>query len=162
MNLINPYTVFGFFGLVMVTLALWKPQTARIVFGIFYLIMALVVNLPLVINDPMSFSSAGANALLPVYRWFFTQILPQAPVLLGSMLIVVEISIGLLILSKGGWARLGLLGGLLFCTFITFVGKEELTAPILALAFALLLRRRFDRSLPELLRRAPRTQPQPL
>ena len=57
---------------------------------------------------------------------------------------------GLLILSKGRWVRYGLAAGIVFCIGLVPVGIEEITSPAIGLALAFLLRRNFDRSLPEL------------
>ena len=63
-----------------------------------------------------------------------------------------EITIALMMLSKGRYAKWGLIGGMVFLIGITPLGVWTLANPILAVAMALLLRREYDRSLPEMLR----------
>ncbi len=62
------------------------------------------------------------------------------PLLFVIPLILFEISVGVLILSKGRWTKLGLIAGTLFCLFLTPLGSESITTPLIALAIALLLR----------------------
>ncbi len=66
-------------------------------------------------------------------------------------LIIFESAVGILILSKGHWNRIGLVLGMLFCLFTTPIGIEEITSPALALAVGLLLRKDFDRSCLEII-----------
>jgi len=145
--LINPYTVVSAFILILLALAIFKPQAARIVSGVFFLVMGLGVNLAVLLIDPALFVAAGENALLPVYRWFFTQVLASAPVPFAILLILFETVVGVLILSKGRWVKLGLAGGIAFSLWITFAGTMMLTSPGFAIVFGLLLRHTFDRSL---------------
>lgn len=150
-SLINPFTVVIGFALVILLLDFFKPQAARIVVGIFFLIMAFGVNLTVLLTDPSLIAATGAKALLPVYRWFFTEIIAAHPDLWMIPLILFESTVGCLILSKGKWTRLGLLAGTLWCLWLTPVGIEEVTAPALALAIGLLMRNNFDRSIIEIL-----------
>ena len=139
-SLINPFTVMVSFALFLILLGYFKPQAARIVLGIFFLIMALAVNVPMALTQPHMFAEAGRSAYLPIYRWFFTVVIAWNPLLFVIPLILFEISTGLLILSQGRWAKLGLLFGSLFCLFLAPLGIESVTTPLLALAIALLLR----------------------
>ena len=150
-TMINPFSVTLTFAGVLILLGLFKPQAARIIFGIFFLIMALGVNIPVILTDPNLFVAAGANALLPIYRWFFTSVLAWNPVLFAIPLVIFETTVGVLLLSKGKYVKYGLIGAALFCLFIAPVGIEEIMCPSLSLAALLLLRRTFDRSLVDLM-----------
>jgi hypothetical protein len=149
-NPINPITTVLAFALALIALDVFKPQAARIVIGIFFLVMALGANLTIVLIDPHLYVLAGEHALLPVYRWFFTSVLAWNPVVFVIPLIGFETAVGALILSRGRWVRWGLLLGMLFCIAISPLGIEDLTGLALALALALLLRQRFDRSVVEM------------
>jgi hypothetical protein len=63
-----------------------------------------------------------------------------------------EITIALMMLSRGRYAKWGLIGGIVFLLAITPLGVWTLANPLLALALALLVRKEYDRSLPEMLR----------
>lgn len=136
----NPYSVVGSFGLALIALAIWKPQAARMTIGIFYLVMALGVNLPLLALNPGLYPLAGSHALLPLYRWFFTVVMPLALIPLIKTLILVEAAIGLAVLYRGKAVKVGLIAVALFCLLITPVGMEEITAPLIGIAALLSLR----------------------
>ncbi len=157
MNLINPFTVSIAIAAGLAALAFFRPQIGRVVTGFFFLIMALGVNVPVALTDPTLFAAAGANALLPPYRWFFTEVLTRWPLPFVIALILFETSVGVLILSQGKAVRLGLIGATLFCLFITPVGVEELTAPLLIISYVLLLRQDFPRPVIHLPKWVPQT-----
>jgi hypothetical protein len=139
MNIINPYTVMISFAVILALLVYFRPAIGRIVTGIFFLVMAFGVNIPMAIIDPGLFAAAGANALLPVYHWFFGLILAQYPLPFVILLILFEATIGVMILSRGWTVHLGLIGACLFCLFLTPVGMEEITSPLLIIPFGMLL-----------------------
>ncbi len=149
--MITPVTVILSFALFMLALAVFKPQAGRIVFGIFFLLMAWAVNFPIMLTDPMSFVTAGEHAYIPFYRWFFTTVLAWNPLPFIVLLIGLETSIGVLSLSKGRWARLGLGIGAIFCLGIAWVCQEALMMPSVAIAPLLLMRKEFPASLVEML-----------
>ncbi len=134
-----PAIVVALFGFIFIALALWKPNSGRIFIGVFYLAMAFGVNLPLVILHPVLYPLAGSHSYLPIYRWFFGTVLPMATIPLVIALILVEAAIGITILSKGEQVRYGLLTAILFCLFITPLGVEEITAPLIAVGLAIIL-----------------------
>ncbi len=144
MNIINPFTVMITFALIMASLAYFKPRIGKIVLGIFFLLMAFGVNVPVLLTDPTLFAAAGENALLPIYHWFFTEILKNYPIPFVVALILFEATTGILILSKGKAVKLGLLAASLFCLFLVPVGMEEITSPALIVSFAILWRKTTD------------------
>ncbi len=143
MSFINPFTVIIAFTVVLALLVYYKPHAERLVTGVFFLIMALGVNVPILLTDPALYAAAGSKALLPVYRWFFTQILGATPVPFIIALILFEVTVGTLILSKGKAVRFGLLGATLFCLFLVPVSIEVITTPLLIVSFVLLMRHEF-------------------
>jgi hypothetical protein len=143
MNIINPFSVIITFAIILALLAYFRPKIGRIVVGVFFLTMALGVNVPVLLSDPTLFAATGANAFLPIYRWFFGEILGTYPVPFVIALIFFETSVGLLILSKGKAVKLGLIAASLFCLFLTPVGMEEITSPLLIVSFVILMRNEF-------------------
>ena len=138
--------------LAMIALCLWKPNAGRIVFGIFFLVMALGVNVTLTLTNVDSYVIYGSNASFGLYRWVFGAVVARSPLFWAVVLIVYETSVGLLMLSRGRSVQLGLLGGILFVLAITPLGIETLSNPLLTVAMGLLLRRRYDQSIVEMLR----------
>lgn len=158
MSLINPFTVVVTFAIILAALAYFRPKTGRIVTGIFFLTMALGVNVPVLFADPTLFAATGAKAFLPIYRWFFGEILATYPIPFVIALILFETSVGLLILNKGKAVKLGLIAASLFCLFLTPVGIEEITSPLLIVSFAILMRQEFPEAAFRLKRLIPTTK----
>jgi hypothetical protein len=148
----NPFTVIVSFALILLLLALLKPQAGRIVFGIFFLLMAWGVNFPMMLYDPSLYPLAGANSFIPLYRWFFTEVLAMYPVPFVLLLIGFETAVGVLMLSQGSWVKLGLGLGALFCLGIAWIGPEGVWMPTVAVAPLVMLRKEFPISVIGLLR----------
>jgi len=143
MNIINPFSVIITFAVILAGLAYLRPQAGRIVIGIFFLTMAIGVNVPILLTNPTLFAATGAKAFLPIYRWFFTEILGTIPVPFVIALIIFELGVGILILSKGKFVKLGLIAASLFCLFLVPVGMEEITSPLLIVSFVILMKHDF-------------------
>ncbi|WP_211331431.1 hypothetical protein [Flaviflexus salsibiostraticola] len=145
-----PWLVFC---LLFLALALWKPTAARMFAGIFFIIMAVAVNRALALVSPDLFVGLGEDApLLRFYEWIFTDIVARAPQLVGILAGIVEILLGLLMLSTGRRAALGLLGGAAFLLLITPLGVWTLPNPIMAAGLAYLSTKPHDVSAVDLVR----------
>lgn len=151
-SILNPFTVIISVAAILLLLALFKPQAGRIVFGVFFLLMAWGVNFPMMLYDPSLYPQAGANSLIPLYRWFFTEVLARYPVPFILLLIGFETAVGLLTLRQGRWVRLGLGLGALFCLGIAWIGPEGVWMPAVALAPLVMLRNNFPVSVIRMLR----------
>jgi hypothetical protein len=143
---------FALFSLLVLLLCLVRPGAGRIFMGIFFLVMAIGVNVVLVLVAPNLFVALGTNdAIIPLYRWFFENVVALAPPLFGLLAAVYEITIALMMLSKDRYVKWGLIGGIVFLIRITPLGVWTLANPILALTLAYLLTREYDKSLLEML-----------
>lgn len=143
---------FAVFSLLVLLLCLVRPYAGRIFVGIFFLIMAVGVNVVLVLVAPDQFVALGTeDALIPLYRWFFENVVALAPPLFGLLVAALEITIALMMLSKEQGVKWGLIGGIVFLIAITPLGTWTLANPILALALAYLLTKEYDRSFLEML-----------
>lgn len=143
---------FALFSLLVLLLCLVRPGAGRIFMGIFFLVMAIGVNVVLVLVAPNLFVALGTNdAIIPLYRWFFENVVALAPPLFGLLAAAYEITIALMMLSKDKYVKWGLIGGIVFLIGITPLGVWTLANPILALTLAYLLTREYDRSLLEML-----------
>ena len=143
---------FAIFSLLVLLLCLVRPVAGRIFLGIFFLVMAIGVNVVLVLLSPDLFVGLGTNdALIPLYRWFFENIV-AAPSLFGLLAAAYEVAIALLMLSKGRYVKWGLIGSIVFLIAITPLGVWTLANPILAVAMTYLLTKEYEWSLSETLR----------
>ena len=138
--------------LLILALCLIRPNAGRIFIGIFFLAMAIGVNVVTVFVDPDSYVGLGAGSFIPLYRWVFTNFVALAPPLFVLPVAAFQIVIALLMLSKGHYAKWGLIGGIIFLIAITPLGVWTLGNPIMAVAMAFLLTKEYDRSFVETLR----------
>ena len=82
-------------------------------------------------------------------------------VLFLILFIFVEIGLGLLLLNKGKWVKIGLVSGILFCAGLLFIGlgyaqdywPARIPNMTLAVIMALMLFGTYDKTLLETLRR---------
>ena len=132
-------------------LCLVRPYAGRIFVGIFFLIMAIGVNVVMVFVDPNSYIGLGADSFIPLYRWVFINLVALAPPLFVLPVAAFEIAIALLMLSKGRYVKWGLIGGIIFLIAITPLGIWTLGNPIMALALAYLLTKEYHRDFLEML-----------
>jgi hypothetical protein len=143
--------IWAVFCLLVLVLCLVRPNAGRIFMGIFFLVMAIGVNVVMVFVDPTSYMGLGADSFIPLYRWVFINFVALAPPLFVLPVAAFEIAIALLMLSKGKYAKWGLIGGIVFLLAITPLGVWTLANPILAVAIAYLLTKEYDRSFLEML-----------
>jgi len=138
--------------LLVLAICLLRPNAGRIFIGIFFLAMAIGVNVVTAFIDPDSYVGLGAGSFIPLYRWVFTNFVALAPPLFVLPVAAFQIVIALLMLSKGNYAKWGLIGGIIFLIAITPLGVWTLGNPIMAVAMAFLLTKEHDRSFVETLR----------
>ena len=123
--------------MLVLILCVLRPNAGRIFLGLFFLVMPIGVNVVLVFVAPDQFVALGTNdAIVPLYRWFFENVAALAPPLFGLLAAAYEVAIALLMLSKGRYAKWGLIGGIVFLIGITPLGVWTLANPLLALAMA--------------------------
>ena len=92
---------FAVFSMLVLLLCLVRPGAGRIFLGIFFLVMAVGVNVVLVLVAPGQFVALGTDAaLIPLYRWFFENVVALVPPLFGLLAAAYEITIALMMLSK--------------------------------------------------------------
>ena len=147
------------FCLLVLLLCLVRPYAGRIFVGIFFLIMAVGVNVVLVLVAPAQFVALGTDApVISLYRWFFENFVALVPPLFGLLAAGYEITIALMMLSKGRYVKWGLIGGIVFLVAITPLGVWTLGNPIMAVALVYLLTKEYDRSLLQMLGPGVRTR----
>lgn len=146
MEQLLPWTGFC---VAVLALCLLRPAAGRVFVGVFFLVMAVGVNVVLALIAPEQFVALGTqDALVPLYRWFFENVVALAPPLFGLLAAACEVTLGLMMLSKGKYVKWGIVGGIIFLVGITPLGVWTLANPVMALALAGLLGREYERSLP--------------
>jgi hypothetical protein len=144
------------FVLLVVIFCIIKPNAGRIFLGIFYLAMALGINLVNALTDPQSTIKMGEASLLGFYRTFFTEVVSKAPVPFILIIALFELIMGLLILNKHKNVKFGLYGTSLFLLLITPFGYIQLPWLGIAGIQLYLARKDFERSVVEMLTSAVR------
>jgi len=139
------------FVLAVVAFCFIKPNAARIFLGFFYLAMALGVNGSFTFGNPQQYVVYAESALIPLYRDIFVAIISISPFLFGLLLMVFEISMGALLLHKGKFVKLGLLGTMLFLAGMAPLDWLQLPWLGLIVGEIYLFRQDFDRSFLEMI-----------
>lgn len=135
---------------IVVALCILKPNIGRIFLGIFYLIMALGINVVNAITNPLSTVQMGEASLLELYRLIFSEIVAKAPALFILAVAFFQITMGLLILSKHKKVKLGLAGASVFLILITPFGFIQIPWLGIAAIQLYLTKKDFDKTLPEI------------
>lgn len=139
------------FVLIVIILCVLKPNIGRIFLGIFYLIMAIGINLFNAITDPHSTVQMGEASLLDFYKTIFSEVIAKAPVLYILLIALFQITMGLLILNKHRNVKFGLIGTTIFLILITPFGYIQIPWLGIAAVQLYLLRKDFDKTLIEII-----------
>ncbi|WP_291352797.1 hypothetical protein [Desulfosporosinus sp.] len=139
------------FSLIMIGISLKKPNAARIILGIFFLIMAIGVNGSITLLNPHLYVDYGQDALISLYRELCLNIISINPSIFGLLLVIYETTIGLLMLHKGISVKVGMVGAILFLIAISPVSLIQIPWLGLAISPAYLLTKHFDTALWEVI-----------
>lgn len=116
-------------------------------------IAGALYNATSTVRHPELLADMFATSPLPLYRWLFDTVAKPHLVFWTWMVVAGEMIIGILMLARGTWARLGLLGSMLWSAFLFPLSwPYTLMMGPYALLNAWLLRRTYDRSLLDALR----------
>lgn len=134
-------------------LSLWKPAAARVFLGVFFIFMAVAVNLVLSLVAPELFVTLGTDdPLVPFYVWVFQNVVALSPQGFGALVAVGELAVGMLILGHGRRVKVGLALAVAFLLLVTPLGIWTLPNPVMAVGAAWLMTKHFPRSLAQILR----------
>ena len=150
--MLAPYVVSTIFVLAIVILCVVRPNAGRIFLGFFYLAMAIGVNGFFLLTYAQGYEEYLSGALLPLYQELTARTVALYPVFYGLLLFVFEVAMGLLLLSKRIYVKIGLLGTTIFLMALAPVSTLQWPWLGLAAAQIYLLTKEFDRSLVEMLR----------
>jgi len=139
------------FVLIVMVLCVVKPNAGRIFLGIFYLIMAIGINIVNAISNPQTTVQMGEASLFDFYSTFFTDVVSKAPAFFILLVALFEITMGLLILNKHKNVKLGLIGTSVFLLMITPFGYVQIPWLGIALIQLYLLRKDFDKTFIEII-----------
>ncbi|HPS74569.1 MAG TPA: hypothetical protein PLD52_09785 [Bacteroidales bacterium] len=138
------------FVLFVIILCIVKPNIGRIFLGIFYLIMAIGINIVNAITDPQSTVQMGEASLIGFYRIIFSEVVSKIPVLFILAIALFQITMGLLILHKHKFVKYGLIGTSIFLILITPFGYIQIPWLGIAAIQLYLLTKDFDKTFIEI------------
>ena len=149
--MLTPIIVSSVFVLAIIILCLTKPNAGRIFLGIFFLVMALGVNGSFTFTNPQAYVDYASGALIPLYRDIALTVVALNPLLFGLLLMVFEITMGLLLLHKGKSVKIGLIGTMVFLIGISPLSLLQILWLGLLIGQAYLLTVEFDSSFWEII-----------
>jgi hypothetical protein len=132
----------------------------RLFIGVFFLLGA-GFNLVLTFIDAGSYKNGGITAWPPFLQNFWNNVVSPNIVIFLILFIIIEVALGLLLLNKGKWVKIGFVGAFLFSVGLLFLGlgyPQDAWTPripniIFALICLLLLFSRYNKTLLETVQR---------
>jgi hypothetical protein len=128
-----------------------RPNAGRIFLGFFFLVMALGVNGSFTFGNPQAYLDYAGGALIPLYSKVAVAVISISPVAFGILLMIFEISMGVLMLHKHKSVKIGLAGTILFLAGMAPLSWLQVPWLGLIVAEAYLFRHEFDRSVLEMI-----------
>ena len=137
---------------------------ARLFFALWYL-LGWVIHFYLGIWSPETYEAFSKTALFSPFQWIWFNVIIPNITIFALLLAVIEIIIGLMLISKGKWVKLGVILSLIFNFFLVVLGlswpaesayldfvRNRLPNLAFATAQIPLLWMQFDQSLLEVIR----------
>ncbi|HJY43753.1 MAG TPA: hypothetical protein VJ301_03975 [Propionibacteriaceae bacterium] len=137
--------VWSAFVLAVAVFCLVRPQAARLFVGVFFGVMGLGVHGFLVIRNPEGYVGFAEQALIRWYRQIGLFLTTPNPRAFGIVMLILEVTLAALILSRGRWVKVGIVGAILFLVGISPLGFDIMPNLLLAAALVYLLTQDFPR-----------------
>lgn len=143
----GPIVVGAVYSLFVIVLSLLRPNAGRIFLGFFFVAMGVGVNVAFLLTQPSFVADYGREAWLPLYRTLTETIIAPRPRIFGILLILFEIAMGLLLLSRGAWVKVGLIGTMIFVLALVPIYVTQIVWAVSMAANVYLLTKNFDTGL---------------
>lgn len=129
----EPIVVSAGLYLIFLCLCWWRPAAARVVVGVFFGVMGVLVNGLIAAIAPQLFVDLAAQAPWNWYRALGLTLVESFPMAFGVFMMLFEVGVAIMILSRNRLARIvGLLTAAVFLIGITPLGVYTLVNPLLA------------------------------
>jgi len=109
--------------------------------------MGVGVNVAFLLTQPSFVADYGREAWLPLYRTLTETIIAPRPRIFGILLILFEVAMGLLLLSRGAWVKVGLIGTMIFVLALVPIYVTQIVWAVSMAANVYLLTKNFDTGL---------------
>ncbi len=133
----------------------------RLLFALFYL-LGWVIHVYLGIWSPETYNGFSQTIIFPPFQWIWSNVIIPNSSIFALLLAAVELTTGLLMVSKGKWVKIGVALSLVFNVCLVFLGlanpsddqfldflQNRLPMLIFVAAQVPLLWIKYERSLPE-------------
>ena len=127
--------------LVALGLALRRPAAGRVVIGLFFIIIAVGVEVAFVLASPDGFVDLDTTAPLLSPWWVLARVVAKAPVTFSLLVASYGVAIGLMMVKGGRWGSLGLAGGIVLLLVIAPLCPWTVPGLIMAAALGVILLR---------------------
>lgn len=117
------------------------PEFLRLGLGCVWILGAIVNTVWTLPHAETFRDDLGQNATFAVYRWFFDSVVGSAPVFWAILLIIAELTIGVLLMRRDPWARYGLILSAAWCVFLLFIIWPDTLSTLLLLTLSIWLLR---------------------
>lgn len=97
------------------------PTAGRMLLGAIWIAGAIFNTLWTLPASFDAWEGLGEDATFAGYRWFFSTVVGAVPDLMTLLLILGELTLGVLLLSRDPWAEVGLVLSVLWCAFLLFI-----------------------------------------
>lgn len=121
----------------------WKPRPMRAFMGGFFALMGLGVHGAFLLTNPGAYVDFAQGALLPLYRDLAVAVVQLQPTGFGIAMLLFEVTLAALMLSRGRYVRIGMLAGSAFLIAIAPLGLEVLPNMVLAIGLFWLARQEY-------------------
>ena len=121
--------------------ALWRPDAGRLALGLFFIVMAVGVNVVVVLASPDGLLDLDRTAPLLSPWWVFEQVVAKAPATSSLLVASYGVATGLMMMKGGRRGSLGLAGGIVLLLVIAPLGPWTVPSLILAVALGAILLR---------------------
>ena len=147
-----PLVVYGMPLVGLFVLSLLKPNAGRIAYAMMFILVGCGINYTVSFAFPGSMQPWSEVALLPFYRTIMGTWLAPLGGFFWLATATYELAVALLLLSKGKWVKVGLVGGILFFLGITPIMVMTFPSVIGVAGLAFLLTKEYNRSVLDMLR----------
>lgn len=133
--------VFGVLYAGLFLLSIKSPNIGRVGFGVIFLLGSLVNYMFSYLNNPSSVQGMVTSPFIPLYKDITSTLFVSIPGLFFFLVATYELTVALLLFSKGNGVKFGLVGGMLFFLGIAPLALWSLSNLIGAAALGFLLTR---------------------
>lgn len=127
--------------LVALGLALWRPTAGRLVLGLFFIILAVGVEVAFVLALPDGFVDLDTTAPLLSPWWVLEHVVAKAPATFSLLVASYGVAMGLMMVKGGRWGSLGLAGGIVLLLVIAPLCPWTVPGLMMAAALGVILLR---------------------